>query len=158
MDFSDETVQQNNNYPAQFLNVPDLTEVEPIDNQTGVELLAEFNIDSEIDQGIVRKSSQKQPEFNSKNCVLPSVSNENIDEGSMLEVKYTLLLQMCKSKYITKIILTHKLQKTNEDNMNNFNNDWDQMFSDIMMPNKNNQEGVSNLSELLTQTVDLLNC
>lgn len=93
LDFSDETVQQNNNYPTQFLNMPDLTEVEPIiDNKTGVELLAEFNIDSEIDQGIVRKSSQKQPEFNSKNCVLPSVSNENIDEGSMLEVKYTLLL------------------------------------------------------------------
>lgn len=42
--------------------------------------------------------------------------------------------------------------------MNNYNNDWDQMFSDIMMPNKNNQEGVSNLRELLTQTVDLLNC
>lgn len=93
LDFSDETVQQNNNYPAQFLNMPDLTEVEPIiDNKTGVELLAEFNIDSEIDQGIVRKSSQKQPEFNYKNCVLPSVSNENIDEGSMFEVKYTLLL------------------------------------------------------------------
>lgn len=64
---------------------------------------------------------------------------------------------MCKPKY-NKVILTHKLQKTNEDNMNNYNNDWDQMFSDIMMPNKNNQEGVSNLHELLTQTVDLLNC
>ncbi|CAH2240582.1 jg21056 [Pararge aegeria aegeria] len=131
MDFSEDGCPQTNNFSTQFLSMPDL---EQNGGTSGVELLAEFNIGSEIDQDIIKKTIEKQPECNSLNCVLPSVSNEHIDEVSMLE-------------------------KHNED-MNHYNNEWDQMFNDMMSNKSSNQEGVSNLRELysqISQTIDLLN-
>lgn len=75
---NDSNRQTNENYPTHFLNMPDL-DSEPIEENSGIELLAEFNIHSNIDQGIIKKNIKDS----SLNCVLPSVSNDDI---SFIEV------------------------------------------------------------------------
>ncbi|XP_045767635.1 heat stress transcription factor A-6b-like [Maniola jurtina] len=132
MDFSVDACQQNN-FPAteQFLSMPDLDGHE---DTTGVELLAEFYIDSETEHSIAIKSNESQPECNSLNCVLPSVSNEHNDDVLMLE-------------------------KNNED-INHSNSEWEQILNDMMSNRNSNQEGVSNFRELYSQiyqTMNLLN-
>ncbi|XP_038210717.1 uncharacterized protein LOC119831419 [Zerene cesonia] len=128
--FSDDSCQQvNDNYPAQFLNMPDL-DSEPTEEKSGVELLAEFNIGSDIDEGITKK---KEKDNNSLNCVLPSVSNDQNDDISFVE---------------------------SNDNTNHYHGEWDQMFNDIMINKSSSQDSVSNLKELysqISQTIDLLN-
>ncbi|KOB71757.1 Heat shock transcription factor, Y-linked [Operophtera brumata] len=59
-------------FPSQFLSMPDL------DTETSApscELLAEFNIDSGVHQGIIQKLSDDNA-HSSLNCVLPSIHNE----------------------------------------------------------------------------------
>lgn len=86
MHFTDESCQQNgDNFPVQFLSMPEL-DPEPSEGNSGVELLAEFNIDNDTDQGIARKIGDKEIDHNSLNCVLPSISNDQIDDVSMAEV------------------------------------------------------------------------
>lgn len=84
MNFTDETCQQSgDNFPVQFLSMPEL-DPEPSEENSGVELLAEFNIDNDTDQGIARKIGEvKEIDHNSLNCVLPSISNDHIDDVSM---------------------------------------------------------------------------
>lgn len=89
MNFTDDTCQQSNdNFPAQFLSMPEL-DPEPSAENSGVELLAEFNIDNDADQDIARKIDDKEVDHNFLNCVLPSISNDHIDDVSMAEVKFT---------------------------------------------------------------------
>ena len=87
MNFTEEACQQSNdNFPAQFLSMPDL-DAEPQEENSGVELLADLNIDNDADQGIARKIGDGQEiDHNSLNCVLPSISNDQIDDVSMAEV------------------------------------------------------------------------
>lgn len=85
MNFNDESCEQSNdNFPAQFLSMPDL-DPEPTEEKSGVELLAEFDIDHDTDQGITRKIGDKN-DHNSLNCILPFVSNDHNDDVSMAEV------------------------------------------------------------------------
>lgn len=85
MNFTDEGQQSSDNFPVQFLSMPEL-DPEPSEENSGVELLAEFNIDNDTDQGIARKIGEKEIDHNSLNCVLPSISNDQIDDVSMAEV------------------------------------------------------------------------
>ncbi|CAG4943992.1 unnamed protein product [Colias eurytheme] len=130
INFSDDSCQQvNDNYSAQFLNMPDL-DSEHTGENSGVELLAEFNIGHDIDQGITKK---KEKDNNSLNCVLPSVSNDQNDDISFVE---------------------------SNENANHYHGEWDQMFNDIMINKSSSQDSVSNLKELysqISQTIDLLN-
>ncbi|XP_063838516.1 uncharacterized protein LOC135087695 isoform X1 [Ostrinia nubilalis] len=126
--FKDDSNQQNNDFPVQFLSMPDL-DPEPND-KTGDELLAEFNIDAHEGMG----RDDKENEHGSLNCVLPSISSDPNDDVTMTE-------------------------KENE-NLDQYNGEWDQMFSDIMINRGNNQECGSDLKELYSQisrTIDLLN-
>ncbi|CAF4785587.1 uncharacterized protein LOC125056335 [Pieris napi] len=127
MHFSEDSNKQtNDNYPTHFLNMPDL-DSEQIEENSGVELLAEFNINSNMDQGIIKKKNLKD---SSLNCVLPSVSNDDIS-----------------------------FNESNDD-INHYNGEWDQMFSDMMTNKSSSQDSVSNLKELysqISQTIDLLN-
>lgn len=84
MHFNDEPCQQNN-FPAQFLSMPEL-DPEPVEANSAVELLAEFDIEPDMDQGIAEKVDDKSNVHNSLNCVLPSVSNDTIDDASLVEV------------------------------------------------------------------------
>ncbi|KAF9408633.1 hypothetical protein HW555_011747 [Spodoptera exigua] len=96
MNFTDETCQQSgDNFPAQFLSMPDL-DPEPSGDNSGVELLAVFNIDNDTDQGIESKMEVKEIDHNSLNCVLPSISNDHIDDVSM---------SMAESSYISSNVL-----------------------------------------------------
>lgn len=89
MNFNDESCEQSNdNFPAQFLSMPDL-DPEPTEEKSGVELLAEFDIDHDTDQGITRKIGDKS-DHNSLNCILPFVSNDHNDDVSMAEVNINL--------------------------------------------------------------------
>ncbi|KAJ8729242.1 hypothetical protein PYW08_000823 [Mythimna loreyi] len=135
MNFTEESCQQSNdNFPVQFLSMPDL-DAEPQEENSGVELLAEFNIDNDTDQGIARKIGEGQEiDHNSLNCVLPSISNDHIDDVSMAE--------------------------KNTENSDHYHGEWDQMFNDIMINRGPNQECGSDLKELYSQiskTIDLLN-
>ncbi|CAH0602939.1 unnamed protein product [Chrysodeixis includens] len=134
MHFTDESCQQNgDNFPVQFLSMPEL-DPEPSEGNSGVELLAEFNIDNDTDQGIARKIGDKEIDHNSLNCVLPSISNDQIDDVSMAE--------------------------KNNENSDHYHGEWDQMFNDIMTNRGSNQECGSDLKELYSQiskTIDLLN-
>ncbi|XP_046961297.1 uncharacterized protein LOC124530967 [Vanessa cardui] len=131
LDFSSnmDTCQPNNeNFSTQFLSMPDLDE--PTEKKSDVELLAEFNITSEIDQHV--KNSDASNECNSLNCVLPSVNNQ-IDDGAMAE---------------------------KDNDINHYHGEWDQMLYDIIDNKGSNQEGLSNFRELysqISQTIDLLN-
>lgn len=63
---------------------------EPEANQT-VELLAQFDINDDIDDGIARRIRENNDQegtygHNSLNCVLPSIGNDQIDYVSMVEV------------------------------------------------------------------------
>ncbi|CAH0700403.1 unnamed protein product [Spodoptera exigua] len=135
MNFTDETCQQSgDNFPAQFLSMPDL-DPEPSGDNSGVELLAVFNIDNDTDQGIESKMEVKEIDHNSLNCVLPSISNDHIDDVSM-----------------------SMAEKDNE-NSDHYHGEWDQMFND-MITRGPNQECGSDLKELYSQiskTIDLLN-
>ncbi|XP_026726907.1 uncharacterized protein LOC113493234 [Trichoplusia ni] len=134
MHFTDESCQQNgDNFPVQFLSMPEL-DPEPSEGNSGVELLAEFNIVNDTDQGIARKIGDKEIDHNSLNCVLPSISNDQIDDVSMAE--------------------------KNNENSDHYHGEWDQMFNDIMTNRGSNQECGSDLKELYSQiskTIDLLN-
>ncbi|XP_075992598.1 uncharacterized protein LOC142987605 isoform X2 [Anticarsia gemmatalis] len=134
MSFNDDSCQQSNeNFPAQFLSMPDL-DPEPSADNSGVELLAEFNIDNDADHDIARKIDDKEVDHNFLNCVLPSISNDHIiDDVSMAE---------------------------NNENSDHYHGEWDQMFNDIMINKGPNQECGSDLKELYSQiskTIDLLN-
>ncbi|XP_022820567.1 uncharacterized protein LOC111352331 isoform X1 [Spodoptera litura] len=137
MNFTDETCQQSgDNFPVQFLSMPEL-DPEPSEEKSGVELLAEFNIDNDTDQGIARKIGEvKEIDHNSLNCVLPSISNDHIDDVSM------------------------SMAEKNNENSDHYHGEWDQMFNDIMITRGPNQECGSDLKELYSQiskTIDLLN-
>ncbi|XP_050670504.1 uncharacterized protein LOC126969213 isoform X5 [Leptidea sinapis] len=122
--------QVSDNYSAQFLSMPDL-DSEPNDDNSGVELLAEFNICNDMDQGIAKKKSDRDYN-NSLNCVLPSVSEDQTDEMNLVETS----------------------------DETNYNGEWDQMFCDIIGNKSSSQDSVSNLKELYSQishTIDLLN-
>ncbi|XP_047545174.1 heat shock factor protein 3-like [Vanessa atalanta] len=131
LDFSGnmDTCQPNNeNFSTQFLSMPDLDE--PTEKKSDVELLAEFNITSDIEEHV--KSSEASHECNSLNCVLPSVNNQ-IDDGTMAE---------------------------KDNDINHYHGEWDQMLYDIIDNKGSNQEGLSNFRELysqISQTIDLLN-
>ncbi|XP_068620844.1 uncharacterized protein [Battus philenor] len=123
MNFSDDSCQQNvDNFPGQFLNMPDL-DPEPSES-SGVELLAEFNIEDEREHVITRKVDVKENEHQFLNCVLPSISNDHNDDASMTE---------------------------HGENTNHYHSEWDQMFNDIMTNKGSAQECSSNLKELYTQ-------
>lgn len=84
MNFTESCDQSNDNFPAQFLSMPDL-DPEPTEENSGVELLAEFDIDHDTDQGIARKIGDKI-NHSSLNCILPFVSNDHNVDVSMAEV------------------------------------------------------------------------
>ncbi|XP_053602540.1 uncharacterized protein LOC128670689 isoform X2 [Plodia interpunctella] len=136
MNFNDEPCQQsqeNDNFPIQFLSMPEL-DAEPPETKPGVELLAEFDIDHDVDEGIVRKAAGKQNEHISLNCVLPSISNDPNDDVATNE-------------------------RMNDDS-DHYHGEWDQMFNDFMTNKEPNQECGSDLKELYSQisrTIDLLN-
>ena len=93
LDFSVESCQQNNdNFTSQFLSTPDLDS----EDNSGVELLAEFNINNEIDGDIAKKRTYS--ESNSLNCVLPSVTDE-LDDG-VIEVLKCYSNEYIMFKYI----------------------------------------------------------
>ncbi|CAH2067233.1 unnamed protein product, partial [Iphiclides podalirius] len=74
MSFSDESCQQNvDSFPTQFLNMPDL-DPEPSE-RSGVELLAEFNIENGQDIAV---KDVKQNDHQFLNCVLPSISSDDV--------------------------------------------------------------------------------
>ncbi|CAG9784221.1 unnamed protein product [Diatraea saccharalis] len=128
--FKDTNEQTNENFSTPFLSMPDL-EPEPNEEKTGIELLAEFNIGHDPDQSVIRDVNQnKEREQISLNCVLPSISNDDVS-----------------------------IEKDNE-TLNHYNGEWDQMFNDIMISKVNNQDSGSELKELYSQisrTIDLLN-
>lgn len=64
--------------------MPDLDSVTTAPN-CDMELLAEFNIDNDNDQGIIRKLSDDSG-HSSLNCVLPSINHDQIDDESITEV------------------------------------------------------------------------
>ncbi|CAH0726044.1 unnamed protein product, partial [Brenthis ino] len=79
IDFSIENCQQtNDNFQTQFLSMPDL-DTESTEDNSGVELLAEFNTNHDVDGDIAKKRIYN--ECNSLNCVLPSVTDEIDDVG-----------------------------------------------------------------------------
>ncbi|KAI5634516.1 HSF-type DNA-binding domain-containing protein [Phthorimaea operculella] len=130
MNFNDEPQTTNDSFPGQFLNMPAL-ESESREVDSGVELLAEFNIEQDIDQGIITKLGDKND--HSLNCVLPSISNDQIDYAS--------------------------LEQGNND-VDQYNGEWDQMFNDMMASKSSNQECSSDLKDFysqISQTIDLLN-
>ncbi|XP_026325868.1 heat stress transcription factor A-4c-like isoform X2 [Hyposmocoma kahamanoa] len=155
MNFSVEPCEQSNdNFPAQFLSMPDL-DPEPTEEKSGVELLAEFDIDHDTDQGIARKIGDKN-DHNSLNCILPFVSNDHNDDVSMAEVNinsiYLILCCLC-----TNVLC---FQKNNENSDHYNDGEWDQMFNDIIVNKGSNQECGTDLKELYSQisrTIDLLN-
>ncbi|CAK1602850.1 unnamed protein product [Parnassius mnemosyne] len=102
--------------------MPDL-DPEPSE-ASGVELLAEFNIE-EKDPGITRKVENETNDQQFLNCVLPSISNDHNDDVSIAE-KHSA-------------------------NTNHYHSEWDQMFNDIMTSKGSTQECSSNLKELYTQ-------
>lgn len=92
MDFTTqiETCQQSNeNFSSQFLSMPDLDD-ETTEQKSDIELLAEFNINSDIEQDIVKRSEASNEGY-SLNCVLPSVNNQ-IDDGATPEVIQFILI------------------------------------------------------------------
>lgn len=104
MNFNDDTCQHSNdNFAAPFLSMPDL-DPEPSGDNSGVELLGEFNIDNDVDQDIARKIGEKEVDHNFLNCVLPSISTDHIDDVSMTEVIlsfYNIFIIYCFSIIIT---------------------------------------------------------
>ncbi|CAB3230652.1 unnamed protein product [Arctia plantaginis] len=136
MNFNDDTCQHSNdNFAAPFLSMPDL-DPEPSGENSGVELLGEFNIDNDADQDIARKIGEKEVDHNFLNCVLPSISTDHIDDVSM------------------------SMTEKNNDDSDHYHGEWDQMFNDIMTNKGNNQECGSDLKELycqISKTIDLLN-
>lgn len=106
MDFTTqiETCQQSNeNFSSQFLSMPDLDD-ETTEQKSDVELLAEFNINSDIEQDIVKRSEASNEGY-SLNCVLPSVNNQ-IDDGAMPEVIQFILI-LNNIYFIHDITLSH---------------------------------------------------
>lgn len=173
MNFNDEPCQQsqeNDNFPIQFLSMPEL-DAEPPETKPGVELLAEFDIDHDVDEGIVRKAAGKQNEHISLNCVLPSISNDPNDDVATNEVRHCpvygeviLYIKLLNSFNLTMYnkTLFHDLycfQRMNDDS-DHYHGEWDQMFNDFMTNKEPNQECGSDLKELYSQisrTIDLLN-
>lgn len=85
MSFTNDSCQENgDSFSTPFLSMPDLDTV-PTVSQTGAELLAEFNIDNDIDEGITRKLRDDN-EHGSLNCVLPSISQDQNEYAAMTEV------------------------------------------------------------------------
>lgn len=82
MNFGDDACHQNvERFPTQFLNMPDL---DPTPSErSGVELLAEFNIQNEQD---FEGKDVKQNDHQFLNCVLPSISSDQTDDVSLTEV------------------------------------------------------------------------
>lgn len=81
-------------FPNQFLSMPDLDPV-PVDTHSGVELLGEFHISNDIDQGIAKKPNYKKNKENymdSLNCVLPSVSSD-YQHDDVIEVRVLIYLR-----------------------------------------------------------------
>ncbi|CAK1544163.1 unnamed protein product [Leptosia nina] len=130
--FSDDLCQHSiDNFTTPFLSMPDL-ESEPTEDNSGIEILAEFHIKNEIDQGITKKS-EKENDTHSLNCVLPSVSNDQNDDITFAEPT---------------------------EDTDHYHGEWDQMFCDIITNKSSSQDSVSNLKDLysqISQTIDLLN-
>lgn len=102
MNFTEDACQQSSDtFPVQFLSMPDL-DAEPQEEKSGVELLTEFNIDNDTNQGIARKIGDGQEiDHNSLNCVLPSISNDHIDDISMAEASILYSFNaLCKSSFL----------------------------------------------------------
>lgn len=111
INFSDESCQQNNdNFPAQFLSMPEL-DPEPPQEKSGVELLAEFDIDHDIDQGIITRKIGEKNEHNSLNCVLPSISNDQNDDVSMAEVIFVVLFVLNQPSFSMIVIVIKNLSE-----------------------------------------------
>lgn len=81
--------QANDSFPSQFLSMPDLDSVTAAPN-CDMELLAEFDIDSDVDQGIIRKLSDDNG-HSSLNCVLPSINHDQNDDEPITEVLLILV-------------------------------------------------------------------
>ncbi|XP_047987819.1 uncharacterized protein LOC125227525 isoform X3 [Leguminivora glycinivorella] len=91
----------NDNFPNQFLSMPDLDDQGPCED-SGVELLAEFNINNDSDEGIAtKKEVGNENDLNSLNCVLPSIGNDPIDD----------------------------VVKDSDDPNHHYHGEWDQMFN-----------------------------
>lgn len=97
MGFTEDSCHQNSDaFPSQFLSMPDLETVAT--SNCDMELLAEFNIENDVDQGIIRKLSDDNG-HSSMNCVLPSINHDHIDDEPMSEVckNITCLAKSLKS-------------------------------------------------------------
>lgn len=89
MNFNDE--QNSDSFPNQFLSMPELDEGMTAATETthGVQLLAEFDINDDTEDGIatrIRDKENSTDALNSLNCILPSIGNDPIDDVSMVEV------------------------------------------------------------------------
>ncbi|XP_072936978.1 uncharacterized protein [Epargyreus clarus] len=138
MSFNDDNniCQQNSDsFSTTFLSMPDLDPEPHSTIKQEVQLLAEFNIDNEIDEDIVKKIGKKAGNGrNSLNCVLPSISSDQSDDVALVE----------KDNGIA----------------NHYHGEWDQMFNDIITNKGSNQECGTNLKDFysqISQSVDLLN-
>lgn len=88
MGFSKDFYQENNySFSAPFLSMADLDTV-PTDAQTGADLLAKFNINCDIDEGLGRKLADN--ENGSLNCVLPSINYDQNGYVAINEVIYVV--------------------------------------------------------------------
>ncbi|XP_063358726.1 uncharacterized protein LOC134648175 [Cydia amplana] len=121
------------NFPNQFLSMPDLDDQGPCED-SGVELLAEFNINNDNDEGIdTKKGVRNENDLNSLNCVLPSIGNDPIDD----------------------------VEKDSDNPNHHYHGEWDQMFNDIISNKSSGPECGSDMKEFYSQisrTIDLLNC
>lgn len=93
MSFTEDTCQQNaDTFPTQFLSMPDLDN-DTAASSSGMELLAEFSIENDVNQGIIRKLNEDNG-LSSLNCVLPSISHNQNDDEAMTEVGFTYIYFM----------------------------------------------------------------
>lgn len=110
--FHDEPCQQNNDhFPNQFLSMPDLDDQVPTEVNSGVELLAEFNIDNDNEQDVTT-NKDKTNDLNSLNCVLPSISNDHIDDVSMAEASPYLRCFYCINHIINVACIMYKYKES----------------------------------------------
>lgn len=84
MDVCGETSNTQMQYHNQTLGMPDLGSYYTQDD--GEELLSQFHIKHDIDEGPVEIDRENVEGINSLNCVLPSINNEITYNYDMMEV------------------------------------------------------------------------
>lgn len=92
--------------------MPDLDDQVPTEVNSGVELLAEFNIDNDNEQDVTT-NKDKTNDLNSLNCVLPSISNDHIDDVSMAEASPYLRCFYCINHIINVACIMYKYKESN---------------------------------------------